>query len=277
MEYCDFIKIGKPEPLKQNLFSPRFPFRLLVAGTSESGKTSMVVNLLLGNKYSRLYPWIFGEKCKYKIPKNIDYGERYIPCNDLIIVAKHQDEDLWETVRWFYEFIASDKRAPWFEPVTFSMIGPEELPDISAIKKTGRRIVMVFDDLAGEPIAIQQKIEEFFRSGRHSNISPIYIAQHYFETSMKIRANLTHISLHHGGGGSLDNIKRILRSKYDNYESLARKIDSVTKKYFVIIDLKKPYDDPMSIRLRWDKPLSGYNKQEKMPIQDLYKNKVDVA
>ncbi|CAG8819708.1 31151_t:CDS:2, partial [Gigaspora margarita] len=122
--------------------------------------------------------------------------------------------------------ITSDKQAPWFEPVTFSMIRPEELPDISAIKKTGRRIVMIFDDLASEPIAIQQKIEEFFRSSRHSNISPIYIAQYYFETSMKIHANLIHILLHHGGGGSLDNIKRILRSKYDNYKFLARKIDS---------------------------------------------------
>ncbi|KAF0519124.1 hypothetical protein F8M41_016642 [Gigaspora margarita] len=181
MEYCDFIKINKPEPLKQNLFSPRFPFQLLVVGTSELGKTSIVINLLLGNKYSRLYLWIFGEKYKYKILKNIDYDKRYIP--------------------------SSDKQAPWFEPVTFLMIGPEELPDISAIKKPECRIVMVFDDLANEPIAIQQKIEE----------------------SLKV------------------------------------------------VDLKKPYDDPMSIRLRCNKPLSDYNKQEKMHIQDLYKNNVDVA
>ncbi|CAG8773051.1 1341_t:CDS:1, partial [Racocetra persica] len=69
----------------------------------------------------------------------------------------------------------------------------------------------VFDDLAGEPIAIQQKIEEFFRSGRHSNISPIYIAQHYFETSMKIHANITHISIHRDGGEGLDNLKRVLK------------------------------------------------------------------
>ncbi|CAG8807819.1 3922_t:CDS:1 [Gigaspora margarita] len=255
MEYCSFRQMNKPEPIKQNFYSPRIPFRLLVAGASESEKTTMVVNLLVGNKYLRLYPWIFGEKRKNKIPKNLDYGERYIPCDYLIICAKHQDEDLWEMCRWFYKFIASDKHAPWFEPVTFSIFGPEDLPDISAFKKTDRKIVIVFDDLAGEPLSIQQKIEEFFRSGRHSNISPIYIAQHYFETPMKIRANLTHILLHRGGGGSLDNIKRILRSKYNNYESLAKKIDDIIKKHFVVIDIRRPADDPLSIRFRWDKPL----------------------
>ena len=63
------------------------------------------------------------------------------------------------------------------------------------------------------------------------NFSPIYIAQHYFEITMKTRANLSHISIHCGGG--LGNLKRILRSKYTNYESLAKKIDIITKKYFV--------------------------------------------
>ena len=35
--------------------SPAFPFRLLICGGSDSGKTNMILNLLLGNKIQRLH------------------------------------------------------------------------------------------------------------------------------------------------------------------------------------------------------------------------------
>ena len=60
-----------------------------------------------------------------------------ISCDDLIVVAQHQDEELWEAVQCFYEFIAKDKQAPWYENVRFKLIAPEELPDISSFKRTG--------------------------------------------------------------------------------------------------------------------------------------------
>ncbi|CAG8842025.1 43321_t:CDS:2, partial [Gigaspora margarita] len=58
---------------KQNPFVPRYPFRLLMSG----------------------------EKCGHKMPKGVskNFGERYIPCDDLIVVAQHQDEELWEVVQ----------------------------------------------------------------------------------------------------------------------------------------------------------------------------------
>ena len=118
-----------------------------------------------------------GEKRGHKIPKggSKNFGERYILCDDLIVVAQHQDEELWEAVQCFYEFIAKDKQAPWYENVRFKLIAPEELPDISSFKRTGRSTLIVFDDLAGEPLATQLKIVPFFRSGRHEGISSIYI------------------------------------------------------------------------------------------------------
>ncbi|CAG8852921.1 8978_t:CDS:1, partial [Gigaspora margarita] len=128
---------------------------LLVAGTSESGKTSIVVHLLLGSKYPKIYPWMSGEKCGHKMLKGVskNFSERYIPCDDLIVVAQHQDEELWEVVQCFYEFIAIDKQAPWYKNVRFKLITLEELPNISSFKRTGRFTVIVFDDLTEEPLA----------------------------------------------------------------------------------------------------------------------------
>ncbi|CAG8841576.1 41953_t:CDS:1, partial [Gigaspora margarita] len=140
---------------KQNLFAPRHPFRLLVVGTSESRKTSMIVHLLLESKYPKIYPWISGKKHGYKMPKGIskNFGKRYILYDDLIVAAQHQDEELWEVVQCFYEFIAMDKQALWYENVRFKLIASEELPNISSFKRTGRFTVIVFDDLVGEPLA----------------------------------------------------------------------------------------------------------------------------
>ncbi|GBC10963.2 hypothetical protein GLOIN_2v1787780 [Rhizophagus irregularis DAOM 181602=DAOM 197198] len=123
-----------------------------------------------------------------------------------------------------------DKQAPWYENVRFKLIAPEDLPDISSFKRTCRSTIIVFDDLAGEPLATQLKIVPFFRSGRHEGISSIYIAH----------------------------IKRIFKDMYDDYELLAKKVYEVIKKHFIIIDIQKPSNDPLSIRFRWDKPLKNW-------------------
>ncbi len=85
-------------------------------------------------------------------------------------------------------------------------------------------------------MAIQLKIVPFFRSGRHDEISSIYIAQRFYKIYPNIRANLKYISLYYGCE-TLDNIKRILKDIYDDYESLAKKIYEIIKKHFVIIDI----------------------------------------
>jgi hypothetical protein len=106
-------------------------------------------------------------------------------------------------------------------------------------------------------LATQLKIVPFFRSGRHEGISSIYIAQRFYEIHPNIRANLKYISLHRGCG-TLDSIKRILKDMFDDYESLAKKVYEVIKKHFVVIDIRRPPDDPLSIRFRWDKPLKDW-------------------
>ena len=61
-------------PRQGNKFAPAWSFRMLVSGSSDSGKTTMVMNLLMGTK---------------KIKED---GERYILCNDFLLIAKHPYE-----------------------------------------------------------------------------------------------------------------------------------------------------------------------------------------
>ena len=124
--------------------------------------------------------------------------------------------------KYFYEFIAMDKQAPWYENVRFKLITPEELPDISSFKKTGWFTIIIFDDLAGESLATQLKIIPFFKLGKYEEISAIYIAQHFYETHQNICANLKYILLY-CGCEILDSIKRGLKDMYDDYEPLAKK------------------------------------------------------
>jgi len=91
MEYYSLCKPDNSTSFKGNIYAPKYPFRLGVAGTSKSEKTRMVVHLLLGSKYLRIYLWMSGEKRGHKIPKggSKNFGERYILCDDLIVVAQH--------------------------------------------------------------------------------------------------------------------------------------------------------------------------------------------
>ena len=57
-----------------NKFAPEWPFRMGVSGSSDSGKTTIIINLLIGNK---------------KIKED---GEQYILCNDILLIRKFLHE-----------------------------------------------------------------------------------------------------------------------------------------------------------------------------------------
>jgi hypothetical protein len=61
---------------------PLWPFRIIVAGASNSGKTNMILNLLVMNKFY----YMFGKKKSSKI------GERNVKCDDVILCGHHLNE-----------------------------------------------------------------------------------------------------------------------------------------------------------------------------------------
>jgi len=92
---------------QENKFAPVWPFRLVVSGSSDFGKTTMIMNLLMGNK---------------KIKED---GERYILCNDVVLIGKFLNEPKWCIVRDFYNKLAEEG-----EDVSFRTYSPCDTPDV---------------------------------------------------------------------------------------------------------------------------------------------------
>ena len=233
-----------------NKFAPVCPFRLAVSGSSDSGKTTMIMNLLMGDK---------------KIKED---GERYIPCNDVVLIGKFLNEPKWCIVRDFYNKLAEEG-----EDVSFRTYSSSDTPDVEEFDPS-RLTVVVFEDIMNMPKKIQERIADYFSSGRHSNISPIYVSQRFFLIPKTIRENVTYISLHRGAG-NLSDIKRIISQYTDQAESLAPVIDDLTlKKEFIIFDLRRSRTDPLSIRVRWDTSLRSIIKQSKM-VQESFQSDIE--
>ncbi|GET66495.1 hypothetical protein RIR_jg1610.t2 [Rhizophagus irregularis DAOM 181602=DAOM 197198] len=215
-----------------NEFAPSWPFRLAVAGSSDSGKTTMIINLLMGDKKAK------------------EDGERYILCDAVILVGRYLDEPKWAVVRDFFKE----------EEIPFTAVSHSEIPNVKDFNST-QATVVIFEDLMDAPKKTQDLITGFFTHGRHKNISCIYVAQRFFTIPKAIRENVNYISLH-GGHGSLTDTKRIICQYTEESESLAPVIDDLTlQREFIVFDLRRSKSDPLSIRVRWDTSLSSITDQ----------------
>ncbi|GET04399.1 hypothetical protein GLOIN_2v1790551 [Rhizophagus clarus] len=165
-----------------NEYAPIWPFRLTVAGSSDSGKTTMLINLLMGNAKAK------------------EDGTRYILCDEIVLIGRYLDEPKWQIVKDFFD---ND------ESVAFEVISYHQMLDIEDFDPKIATVV-IFKDLMDVPKNIQEKITGYFTHGRHRNISAIYVVQRFYTIPKAIRENINYISLH-GGHGSLNDTKRIIR------------------------------------------------------------------
>jgi len=163
---------------------------MLVTGRSGSGKTNLLANLVLG------------DKDEY-IQKKRKGGSRYICCDDLIVCGYHPDEPKWAYVRYIYNMISKDPKAPFYEDISFRYIPPERIPSTRAFSSE-RSTVIIFKDLCLAPEHMQNKIGQFFGNGRHRNISSIYVTQKYHKVPTFICKNISHLVIYNGGGSQQD-------------------------------------------------------------------------
>ncbi|GET60454.1 hypothetical protein GLOIN_2v1874888 [Rhizophagus irregularis DAOM 181602=DAOM 197198] len=136
-----------------NEFAPSWPFRLAVAGSSDSGKTT-IINLLMGDKKAK------------------EDGERYILCDAVILVGRYLDEPKWAVVRDFFKE----------EEIPFTAVSHSEIPNVKDFNST-QATVVIFEDLMDVPKKTQDLITGFFTHGRHK------IFHVFIESSAYIQKN----------------------------------------------------------------------------------------
>jgi ABC-type dipeptide/oligopeptide/nickel transport system ATPase component len=136
-----------------NVHGIKVPFRMLIVGSSGSGKTQTLLNLIhnMGNTF-----------------------------NDIYIITKNKQEPLYE----YLEDKLGNKGLSVVE-------GIDNAPDLDKDIDKKDQTLIIMDDLVLE--RNQRHLEEFFLRARKQNCSLIYISQSYFAVPQMIRKNLTYL------------------------------------------------------------------------------------
>jgi ABC-type dipeptide/oligopeptide/nickel transport system ATPase component len=149
-----------PERLLLKSHNPHFdihhikiPFRMLIIGSSGSGKTQTLLSLI------------------YNMPDTFE---------NIFITTKNKDEPL-------YNYL-DEKLGK--KGVKITEIDADGLPDLDKLDKTQQNLI-ILDDLVGEKN--QKPMEQFFIRARKKNCSLCYISQSYYAVPKMIRNNLTYL------------------------------------------------------------------------------------
>ena len=208
----DFSKDFDPHWTRNNVkfnHDPSIPnnFRCIVVGSSGSGKTFRVFNMLLRPgflDYDTLHifsPTLYQDEYKLLIAgfQNKLNKEDIIQCflnqdklnNDPEIVAREYakvipDNEKWHDIKVFTYSDDLNQNANSEGHHRKLLPQPDEL-------EKGRKHLIVFDDcMTGS----QKQIENYFIRGRHNNCNVIYITQNWFELPNRtIRGNCNLILL----------------------------------------------------------------------------------
>jgi type IV secretory pathway VirB4 component len=192
------------------------PFRMLIIGSSGSGKTLTLYNLL------RAFSGTF---------------------QNIYIITKNKHEPIYELIENKFKKINENPKAKVKYHVEVNE-GIKSIPNLDEFNKEEQSLI-IFDDLILEKN--QKKIEEAYTRCRKLNISVIYISQSYFPVPKIIRQNLSYLIIKQVS--SQRNLK-LISSEYSlglNSKQLKKIYDFCTdeKQDFLFIDI-----DHKDIRFR---------------------------
>lgn len=136
------------------------PIRMLLCGSSGSGKTNILMHIILS-------PLIYYDH--------------------IIIYSKTIDQDKYKQIEEIFKKVMKDSNIKQpFWTFTNEAVKPHDTLD-----KVKRKIV-IFDDLictSKKELAI---IQDYYILGRHFKISPIFLTQSYYMLNKGIRINCSH-------------------------------------------------------------------------------------
>ena len=171
-------------------------FRMLIIGSSGSGKSFRLFNMLLEPgflDYNRLF--LFSPSIHQPEYQVLLHGfKNKLHKHHIISILAGQFkigiDDPKKAVEYFESYL--DKKDKWddIECYTFNSIA--ELPLPQNIDKTKKNLFIIDDSMMLD----QRPIANYFVYGRHNNINLIYLAQYYFQLPKKsIRDNANYLIL----------------------------------------------------------------------------------
>ena len=223
-ELIDFSSILKNDLNvdQNNELMPQHPFRMLVVGGSGSGKTNMVLNLIMRElKYDRLY--LYAKDLEE--PKYAFLLKYFANLQSMLRNKKKIDDD---------------------EQIIYSGSEYEDIAPLDDLDKNKQNLI-IFDDFITEKR--HEKIVEYFIRGRKKNCSLIYISQSYTDVPKKIRLQCDYFAIYGvKSGNELINLRKEHGLGMDK-EQFKRYFAEATKgKFnFALID-RRTGDDVLKFR-----------------------------
>ena len=157
MEIPKYDYDTKNKKFKQRYsFMPDDTFRMLICGNSGSGKTNLLLHVLLS---LLCYDEIF------LYAKNLDQEKYQILMNEMNEMSKEAGYDIMT--------VSNDKIIP-----------------INNLDYEDNQKLVIFNDCVCEKY--QRQIVDYFIQGRHKNCSVIYLRQSFYKTPRDIRLNCSH-------------------------------------------------------------------------------------
>ena len=237
-------KLKEEPPPKSGLDArlPQPPFMMTIVAPRKSGKTYTVVDLLRDkDKFCGYFDYIF-----------------------LFSKSYFQDSKWVKNLRIRPNCIFSE-----WNPAKAQQILESAIKVSSKYgKKETPKILMLFDDMASEGVMsphTQGVMEKIATTGRHFNISAIFITQAYMRLSHTVRTNTTNMCVFR-----IRNAQELAKISEENRESLSKDeffylYNDVTSKPYSFLHINNQQDDPT---LRFS---NCWNEQLKIPsmVQDI--------
>jgi len=209
MEIINLDKLfPKKDKKKLNDLAPDQPFRMLMVGGSGSGKTNVLIYMIL----------------------------KYIVYDKLYIYTKHIHQSKYQFLQNVFKHVEENEELKGIGDFPIAVFA-DNIKNIVPLEKMDEKKdnVIIFDDFITEKN--QSQIVDMFVRGRHKNASVIYLTQSYFSTPKDIRINCTQFLLF--GSANNRDINLVLSDhcsdmNKDEFRRLYNEATSVPYNFFYI-------------------------------------------
>lgn len=229
----------QPKVEVRNLLAPVHEFQLCAVGGTGTGKTNALMSMLINHMSFDRY---------YIYSKHID-DPKDVYVDPLIPFLDKTEKQLQKKLK------DPDFKMLWCG---------DSYDDIPSVKEYDRNYknILVVDDFMTDVVKKPEKLIEIFVSGRHQNLSVIFLVQRYNEIPPDIRGNTNYFCLFEMRN-KLENmlIARDLAMGVSYDEFLKMYQEAVEERFsFFVIDKKT--DIPMlRYRKKWDGIFTGIKNQ----------------